>query len=62
MLEYSKTILSKVSFDPSLFKKELTNSLNWINNNEKKILLQWCLIEFGNKYYEDITLYLGVYV
>jgi hypothetical protein len=50
MLEYSKLILSKVSFDPHLFKKELKKALAWVNQNEKRLLLQWCLMEFGHRY------------
>lgn len=50
MLEYSKTILSKVSFDPILFKKELRKSLSWVNQNEQKLLIQWCILEFGTRY------------
>ena len=37
MLEFTKKILSKVSFDKDLFKKELKKSINWMS---KKELLQ----------------------
>lgn len=57
MLEYSKVILSKVSFDPMLFGKELKKALGWINKNEQRILLQWCLLEFGHRYFDIIKDY-----
>ena len=34
MLKFSKNILRKVSFDPSLFKKELAKSAKWLNKQE----------------------------
>ncbi|MBY0426666.1 MAG: hypothetical protein K2Q22_13585 [Cytophagales bacterium] len=54
MLEYSKLILKKVSFDPTLFTKELRKSLDWIAAHEQKLLMQWCLMEFGNDYGKQI--------
>lgn len=42
MLEYCKTILSKVSFDPLLLQKELTKSLKWLNETEQQELIDWC--------------------
>ncbi|MFN0049894.1 MAG: hypothetical protein ACKVOU_12295 [Cytophagales bacterium] len=54
MLEYSKIILKKVSFDPQLFQKELQKSIHWIKKNDRKILLNWCLVEFGNRYSQTI--------
>ena len=34
MLEFSKKVLSKVSFDKSLFKKELQKSTRWMSKKE----------------------------
>lgn len=51
MVELSKKILMKVSFDPNLFQKELGKALQWINDKEEIILLkEWCQAEFGRKY------------
>jgi hypothetical protein len=50
MLELSKKILSKVSFDRSLFRKELAKSLNWIHSKEKTMFQIWVLSKFGKKY------------
>jgi hypothetical protein len=51
MVELSKKILMKVSFDAQLFQKELAKALQWINNQEEIILLrEWCQQEFGKKY------------
>ncbi len=51
MVELSKKILMKVSFDPHLFQKELCKALQWINDKEEIILLrEWCHKEFGRKY------------
>ena len=54
MLELSKTILSKVSFDRKLFCKELFKAINWIKPDEKTLLKIWCLGTFGHQYKEDI--------
>lgn len=42
MLEYSKTILDKVSFNPFLFKKELEKSYDYLSEMEKEELKKWC--------------------
>lgn len=41
MLEYSKMILSKVSFNPTLFQKELRKSLNLLEKDEAESLKEW---------------------
>tara|TARA_B100001758_G_scaffold185010_1_gene161729 strand:+ start:8508 stop:8693 length:186 start_codon:yes stop_codon:yes gene_type:complete len=47
MLEFSKNILKKVSFDKKLFKKELTKSANWLNKKEVITLKIWTLTTFS---------------
>lgn len=54
MLEYTKTILHKVSFSPALFGKELKKSLNWLQKDEAYVLRTWCLLTFGDLYLEII--------
>ena len=49
MLEYSKTILSKVSFDRSLFEKELTKAIRTVGV-ELDALKQWCYNKYGHLY------------
>ena len=46
MLEFSKQILLKVSFDRNLFHKELKKSINWLHNDEIEKLKIWCLSSF----------------
>ena len=41
--KFSKKILQKVSFDPSLFKKELAKSAKWLNKQEMRNLKIWAL-------------------
>ncbi len=41
MLDYVKTILSKVSFDKRLFRKEYRKSLNWLSESEASQLKRW---------------------
>lgn len=41
MLEYVKIVLSKVSFDRKLFRKEYKKSLSWLSTNEASELKQW---------------------
>ena len=55
MLDYSKKLLSKVSFDRKLFKKELKKSIAWINKEERLTLQIWCLATFGHMYKDVIV-------
>lgn len=49
MLELTKKILTKVSFDAALFQKELNKALNWITDAEEiQRFREWCIIEFGS--------------
>ena len=46
MLELSKKVIDKVSFDKTLFKKELQKSLRWLNKSEMISLKIWSLATF----------------
>jgi ACT domain-containing protein len=46
MFELCKEILQKVSFDKSLFRKELIKSAKWLKNEELIQLKVWCLSTF----------------
>jgi hypothetical protein len=50
MLEYFKTILSKVSFDRKLFEKELKKAIKSVVEDELKELKRWCQDNFGQTY------------
>ncbi len=50
MLEYFKTILSKVSFDKWLFEKELRKAIQSLVNEEISKLKEWCYENFGHIY------------
>ena len=54
MLEFSKKILQKVSFDKKLFTKELKKSARWIGKNEVSALKIWALTSFSH--YKDAIL------
>jgi hypothetical protein len=54
MLEFSKKILSKVSFDKKLFRKELHKCVTWLNNKEGISLKIWALGAFAQ--YKDTIL------
>jgi len=54
MFELSKQVLQKVSFDRSLFKKELGKAINWIKSDERLLLKAWCLASFGHLYKDMI--------
>jgi hypothetical protein len=54
MLEFSKKVLNKVSFDKKLFKKELQKSLRWLNKGEMNHLKIWTLATFSQ--YKNIIL------
>jgi hypothetical protein len=51
MLELTKKILTKVSFDAHLFQKELNKALRWITEPEElRRFRDWCISEFGSVY------------
>lgn len=51
MLELTKKVLKKVSFDALLFQKELNKALKWITDAEEiRKFREWCIIEFGATY------------
>jgi hypothetical protein len=54
MFEMSKLILQRVSFDKTLFRKELLKALKWLKPKEKTLLYVWCLANFGM--YRDVVL------
>ena len=54
MFELSKKILGKVSFDKTLFIKELAKAVKWVKPDEKTLLKVWCLTTFGQQYREEI--------
>lgn len=43
MLEYTKTVLQKVSFDARLFRRELEKAIHRLLPNELEELKQWLL-------------------
>ncbi|MFA7274946.1 MAG: hypothetical protein WC044_13835 [Crocinitomicaceae bacterium] len=56
MLELTKKILLKVSFDRLLFQKELNKAIRWISDTEElKTFKIWCIVEFGAKYPQIIS-------
>ncbi|HKC69872.1 MAG TPA: hypothetical protein VKG26_16670 [Bacteroidia bacterium] len=46
--------MEKVSFDKTLFRKELKKAIKWVKPNEKTLLKVWCLATFGHQYSEEI--------
>lgn len=50
MLEYTKLVLQKVSFDRGLFSKELKKSIRFLKEEELELLHDWCLANFSEAY------------
>ncbi|GAA4441674.1 hypothetical protein GCM10023188_40480 [Pontibacter saemangeumensis] len=50
MLEYTKQILAKVSFDKMLFEKELKKGLRVLEQEDLLLLEQWCYEEFSDRH------------
>lgn len=48
MLNYVKTVLSRVSFDAKLFEKELRKAIRLLIAEEVQELRQWCYANYGN--------------
>jgi hypothetical protein len=51
MLEYIKLILWKVSFDRTLFEKELKKGITQLDMDDMLLLQDWCLEIFSDRYY-----------
>lgn len=47
MLEYSKIILSKISFDRKLFRKEYKKAFRYLDSTERNALRQWVRAEWS---------------
>lgn len=54
MYELTKHILEKVSFDKSLFRKELIKARKFLKKEELLLLRLWCLATFGHLYKDVI--------
>jgi hypothetical protein len=57
MLEYFKTILSRVSFDKSLFEKELSKAVKALVPEELREFKNWCYAQFGSVYQNVLNKY-----
>lgn len=55
MMEFSKQVLQKVSFDKLLFKKELIKARRWVGQQDQLVLKAWCLATFGHMYKDVIV-------
>ncbi|MFM9983963.1 MAG: hypothetical protein ACKVOK_01935 [Flavobacteriales bacterium] len=54
MLELCKQVLTKVSFDRFLFRKELQKAIRWLTGEDLEKLKQWCIDQYGNLYSDII--------
>lgn len=52
MLELTKNVLKNVSFDKTLFTKELKKAVKWVAKDEYHQLKIWCMASFAM--YSDI--------
>ena len=59
MLEYFKTILSKVSFDRWLFEKELRKAIKALMPEELLQLRDWCYRQFSHVYPSVLQAHFG---
>jgi hypothetical protein len=57
MLEYFKTILSRVSFDKMLFEKELSKAVKALVPEELMEFKNWCYAQFGDLYQSVLNKY-----
>ena len=56
MLKYTKFILRKMSFDRTLFEKELNKAIVLLSDIEIKALRTWCKDQFGEEFQGIISL------
>lgn len=54
MLEMTKTVLNKVSFDSYLFRKELVKARRWLKKEEQLMLKAWALATFAGTHRQII--------
>jgi hypothetical protein len=50
MLNYVKTVLTKVSFDSALFEKELKKAIALLFDDDIRALKRWCYAQFGSQH------------
>ena len=50
MLNYVKTVLTRVSFDARLFEKELRKAIKMLIEDEVQELRNWCYANYGLQY------------
>ncbi|MFZ5973436.1 MAG: hypothetical protein ACOYXA_17765 [Bacteroidota bacterium] len=50
MLNYFKSILTRVSFDARIFEKELRKAIKSLIGDEVQELKAWCYANFGNQH------------
>jgi len=50
MLNYVKTVLTKVSFDSRLFEKELRKAIRMLIAEEVNELKRWCYASFSKQH------------
>jgi len=55
-----KTVLSGVSFDKILFKKELKKAKIWLKKDELAALKAWCITTFSVEYHHVVNDVLSV--
>lgn len=55
MLEYTKLVLQKVSFNRELFSKELRKAFKWLQKEELVMLQAWCIVTFSDSYHDVIS-------
>lgn len=55
MLNYAKTVLTKVSFSALLFEKELRKAINLLIGEELNELRNWCYSKFGTEHEEILN-------
>lgn len=55
MLDFCKEVLTKVSFDRFLFRKELQKAIGWLQGEDLVQFRLWCIETFGHRYREIIV-------
>jgi len=53
-IRYAKEVLSKVSFERNIFKRELKKFLNIIHPDQHQEFKEWCINEFKSEHLETI--------
>jgi hypothetical protein len=56
MIQYAKTVLTAISFQKDLFKKEYSKLIKWMTPDEARQFKEWCKHQFDKQLLKGLDL------